>query len=1294
MGGDSTVSHYGVYGNLGVPAAANKPGSREAPLSWTDNAGNLWLFGGHGYTANEYYEDMNDLWKYNTSSNQWTWVKGDSIGDVGSIYGTPGVPNINNKPGARDRGMTWKDNSGDLWLFGGESVLGGGRRNDLWRYNIATNMWTFMGGETWGNQPANYGTRGVPAATNNPGARRYCGTWIDRNGNLWLFGGDNGINQLLTDLWKYDISTGFWTWMAGDPSYLFTVGRYGTKGVEDPLNKLWPRYASVTWTDTTGHLYLFGGWAYGPSSTTGFYNDLWRYNIATGNWAWISGDTVRNKLGVYGTQGVPNATNKPGGRAYGTGWIDSNNQLWLIGGQGYGINTWPNTFMNDLWKYNITTEQWTWVKGANDIFLPSFGTKGVSSPTNTPGGRYSSVSWMAPGDKMWLFGGQALGTNGNFFMNDLWKFEPILCIAATINSQPSNSAVCVGANTSFTISATNATSYQWQENTGSGWNNLSNNATYSGTQTNTLNITAVTIAMNNYQYRCVVNNSCGNTNSAAATLSVSAPGGIAAVTISASSNPICSGANVTFTATPVNGGSTPVYQWKKNGVNTGTNSNTYSTTTLVNGDIISCDITSSLACLATTTASSNNIVMTVNANQTATVSISASANNICAGTTVTFTAVPVNGGTAPVYQWQKNGVNVGSNSITYTTNTLVNGDIIKCVMTSNLNCVTVPAVTSNQVVMTVIANQTATVSISASANNICAGTSVTFTAVPVNGGTAPVYQWQKNGINVGSNSITYSDNSLINGDIIKCVMTSNLNCVSVSTVTSNQVVITVIANQTAAVSISASANNICAGTSVTFTAVPANGGTAPVYQWQKNGINVGSNSISYTTNSLINGDIVECVMTSNLNCVSVPTVTSNQVVMTVLTSQTATVSISASANNICAGTTITFTAASVNGGTAPVYQWQKNGINVGSNSITYSDNSLINGDVIRCVLTSNLNCVSVASVASNQVTTMVNPLVTPSIAITASANNICPGTLVTFTAVTGNGGTAPVYQWKKNGINVGSNAATYNDNGIVGSDVITCSVTSNANCLLTPGASSNGVIMVMAPNIPVSLGTDKRICSGTSIVLTAPSGYASYLWQDASTASSYTATSGGNYRVTATDNCGIVSSDDILVTEDPRPANFLPSDSSICNAVSINIGADQSFVSYLWNTGSVSPAITVNAPGQYWLEVTDNNSCKGRDSINVLPKQCFRGMYMPNAFTPAGVNKILRPTLYGTVTLYQFMVYNRYGQKVYETSDPSKGWDGTFKGEAQPHGTYVWHCIYRIDNLQITNEQGTAILIR
>src|SRR5687767_9101141 len=229
-------------------------------------------------------------------------------------------------------------------------------------------------------------------------------------------------------------------------------------------------------------------------------------------------------------------------------------------------------------------------------------------------------------------------------------------------------------------------------------------------------------------------------------------------------------------------------------------------------------MTSSLGCANPTTATSNGITMTVTPTVTPSVSISANpGNTICVGTNVTFTATPTNGGTS-LYQWRLNGNNVGTNSNIYSNSALANGDVVTVVMTSSLGCANPANATSNAITMAVGSTVVPAVSISANpGNTICAGTNVTFTASPTNGGT-PSYQWKLNGNNVGTNSATYSNSALANGDVITVVMTSSLGCASPVNATSNAITMPVGSTVVPAVSISANpGNTICSGTNVTFT---------------------------------------------------------------------------------------------------------------------------------------------------------------------------------------------------------------------------------------------------------------------------------------------------------------------------------------------------------------------------------------------------------------------------------------------------------------------------------------------
>ncbi|MCX6245333.1 MAG: hypothetical protein NTU98_11590 [Bacteroidetes bacterium] len=565
--------------------------------------------------------------------------------------------------------------------------------------------------------------------------------------------------------------------------------------------------------------------------------------------------------------------------------------------------------------------------------------------------------------------------------------------------------------------------------------------------------------------------------------SVSNPTANVSVTISATNTSVCSGTPVTFSAVPLNGGSSPVYQWKVNGNNAGTNSPNY-TYTPSNGDVVTCRLTSSLACATNNPATSNQIVMIVSSTLPVSVTITCSANPYCEGTSVTYTATPVNGGTSPAYQWKVNGSNVGSNSPSYTYFP-VNGDIVTCMLASNVTCPSGNPAISNPITMTEIPNSPVSVSINASANPVCSVTLVTYTATPTNGGTIPFYQWKVNGSNSGTNSTSFIYTPL-NNDVVTCELTSSLtDCISNNPATSNAITMIVNPALPVSVGISASANPVCSGTSVSFTATPVNGGSTPVYQWMVNSLPVGTNNPVYTYVPLT-GDVVTCTLTSDALCSTGSPATSAPVTMIVNANMPVNVSISASSNPFCQGSTVTFTAMPTNSGSTPAYQWKVNGINAGTNSSSYSYIPN-NGNVVSCVLNSNIACPIGNPANSNVITMIQNNTVPVNVSIAASSNPVCAGTSVTFTAIPANGGGAPVYQWKLNGSNTGTNSPTYSYLPATG-DIVTCTLTSNAACASGNPATSNSVTMTVNPNLPVSISVSASanpVCAGTSVTYTA-----------------------------------------------------------------------------------------------------------------------------------------------------------------------------------------------------------------
>jgi len=420
MSGSQFTRSWGEYGQLGIPAPANVPGAREGPVSWSGPGGDLWLFGGRGLALNAIDGFLNDLWRFDPATREWTWMSGSNSQDQYGSYGTPGLADPSNVPGARYDSVSWLDPAGNFWLFGGYGIFsaGGGwtNGNDLWKYDAVTREWTWMSGSSTGDQAGIYGTKGVADASNVPGARRQAVTWADSSGALWLFGGigyGSGSENpgMLNDLWKYDPSGGTWTWISGS-DMIDQPGVYGTKGVADPDNMPGAKFRAASWVDPSGKLWLFGGGGPGYDH----FNDLWKFDPATYEWTWVSGSDLAGQAGVYGTKGLADPLNVPGGRGLALSFRDPGGKLWLFGGAGYDA-TGDNTLLNDLWMFDPATCQWTWVAGSELGFQAGiYGIKGEGDPANMPGARFYGVSWVDAASSFWLFGGWYNG-----FLSDLWR---------------------------------------------------------------------------------------------------------------------------------------------------------------------------------------------------------------------------------------------------------------------------------------------------------------------------------------------------------------------------------------------------------------------------------------------------------------------------------------------------------------------------------------------------------------------------------------------------------------------------------------------------------------------------------------------------------------------------------------------------------------------------------------------------------------------------------------------------------------------------------------------------------
>ncbi len=348
LSGSNMLDQLGNYGTKGVPASTNVPGSRVNPVTWTYN-NKLYLMGGYVNTYGSYY---NDLWEYDPSTNMWTWLKGSNTFNDEGIYGTQGVANPNNVPGARELSSGWVYNN-KFYLFGGYYYLYGVKPknilfNDVWEYDPATNNWRWIKGNKSGlDLQGIYGTKGVAASANTPGARKSSFTWTN-NGKAYIFGGNgwyaSGGQTTLSDLWEYDVLTNNWRWISGsNADNTQADGVLGVKGIPATTNFVGAREQGSSFF-SNNKLFILGG--YGKiSSSYNTRDDIWEYDLSTNLWTWLKGSSTGGTSGVYGTQGVSDPNNNPAASTLHLGWY-ANSKYYMMESE-----------INTLWRYVPTCTQ-------------------------------------------------------------------------------------------------------------------------------------------------------------------------------------------------------------------------------------------------------------------------------------------------------------------------------------------------------------------------------------------------------------------------------------------------------------------------------------------------------------------------------------------------------------------------------------------------------------------------------------------------------------------------------------------------------------------------------------------------------------------------------------------------------------------------------------------------------------------------------------------------------------------------------------------------------------------------
>ena len=355
--GPGISNQSGVYGNIGVPDISNIPGARGwGAHTWTDNHGDLWLFGGSGFDSNGKYSIMNDLWRYHINSNEWTCMNVSDTVNSPVVYGTLLQPSDTTTPGARQEGTDdWVDSGNNLWFWGSEggTSLPEQQYSDMWKYSVANNTWTWMSGlQGVGLGGGSAAPEGVESPVNRPTSRSAYTNWQDNDGYFYLFAGWD-YNDFTTtyyafdefsEVWRYNPVDNYWSWVAGDFG-IDRDGYYDQLCSDSYLTEPGARFENRTPKvhGCVNALLCFGGF---KDDLSNAFNDLWVFNPKTWLWKWVGGSENTNDAGHYGVKGIPDTANNPHARGGHCAWYDNSGNLWIFGGMDSTASKY-----NDMWKF-------------------------------------------------------------------------------------------------------------------------------------------------------------------------------------------------------------------------------------------------------------------------------------------------------------------------------------------------------------------------------------------------------------------------------------------------------------------------------------------------------------------------------------------------------------------------------------------------------------------------------------------------------------------------------------------------------------------------------------------------------------------------------------------------------------------------------------------------------------------------------------------------------------------------------------------------------------------------------
>lgn len=225
----------------------------------------------------------------------------------------------------------------------------------------------------------------------------------------------------------------------------------------------------------------------------------------------------------------------------------------------------------------------------------------------------------------------------------------------------------------------------------------------------------------------------------------------------------------------------------------------------------------------------------------------------------------------------------------------------------------------------------------------------------------------------------------------------------------------------------------------------------------------------------------------------------------------------------------------------------------------------------------------------------------------------------------------------------------------------------NSSCYSVTDSFTIDVLRQPEINFP-----DTSFCEGDTLTLNASFPDVAFLWSDNSTDSSLNVVKAGMYWVQLTNSCFSVK-ETINTTSYSFPDIALE-DTILCEGFSILLDVTFPGATYLWSDQSTSPSLLINHDGSYWVEVS--NGCgQTRETISVQTADCDFLIYMPNVFSPNddGINETIKPFVSTSLSDYQFIIFDRWGDCVFISNDNQESWNGIFRNKKIPSGVFAYY---------------------